>query len=119
MVRCQGAVDVHQQASRQNTRYEDHRDKSVIEGQHHTRDEVVFLFRLRRTVSKDAFSKCHWQICRTYGRFLASIDLFLLIIATLQDEDRAYRKVRLRVEDVQGKNCLTNFHVTVTLYDSQ
>lgn len=30
----------------------------------------------------------------------------------LQNEADAYRKVRLRVEDVQGKNCLTNFWVS-------
>lgn len=30
---------------------------------------------------------------------------------TLQNEADAFRKVRLRVEDVQGKNCLTNFWV--------
>ena len=29
----------------------------------------------------------------------------------MQNEADAYRKVRLRVEDVQGKNCLTNFWV--------
>lgn len=29
-----------------------------------------------------------------------------------QNEDEAYRKFRLRVEDVQGKNCLTNFWVS-------
>jgi small subunit ribosomal protein S3Ae len=27
-----------------------------------------------------------------------------------QDEDQAYRKIKLRIEDVQGKNVLTNFH---------
>lgn len=26
------------------------------------------------------------------------------------DEDQAFRKIRLRIEDVQGKKCLTNFH---------
>jgi small subunit ribosomal protein S3Ae len=32
-------------------------------------------------------------------------------LADLQkDEDQAYRKIKLRVEDVQGKNCLTNFY---------
>lgn len=30
----------------------------------------------------------------------------------MQNEADAYRKVRLRVEDVQGKNCLTNFWVS-------
>jgi len=27
-----------------------------------------------------------------------------------KDEDQAFRKIKLRVDDVQGKNCLTNFH---------
>ena len=29
----------------------------------------------------------------------------------MQNEADAYRKIRLRVEDVQGRNCLTNFWV--------
>jgi small subunit ribosomal protein S3Ae len=28
-----------------------------------------------------------------------------------QNEEEAHRKIRLRVEDVQGRNCLTNFWV--------
>lgn len=37
-------------------------------------------------------------------------------LADLQgDEDHAYRKIRLRVEDVQGKNVLTNFWVCQSL----
>ncbi|MBE3042326.1 40S ribosomal protein S3a/S1 [Candidatus Bathyarchaeota archaeon] len=32
-------------------------------------------------------------------------------LADLQkDEDHSFRKVRLRVDEIQGKNCLTNFH---------
>ena len=32
-------------------------------------------------------------------------------LADLQkDEDHAFRKIKLRVDEVQGKNCLTNFH---------
>jgi len=27
-----------------------------------------------------------------------------------KDEDQAYRTIKLRIEDVQGKHCLTNFH---------
>jgi small subunit ribosomal protein S3Ae len=27
-----------------------------------------------------------------------------------KDEESAYRKIKLRVDEVQGKNCLTNFH---------
>lgn len=38
--------------------------------------------------------------------------MFEVSLADLQnDEDQAYRKIRLRVEDVQGKNVLTNFWV--------
>jgi hypothetical protein len=36
----------------------------------------------------------------------------LTFLYLLQNEADAYRKVRLRVEDVQGKNCLTNFWVS-------
>jgi len=28
----------------------------------------------------------------------------------IKDEDQAFRKILLRVDEVQGKNCLTNFH---------
>lgn len=27
-----------------------------------------------------------------------------------KDEDQAFRKIKLRIDEVQGKNCLTNFH---------
>lgn len=27
-----------------------------------------------------------------------------------KDDENAFRKIKLRVDDVQGKNCLTNFH---------
>ena len=27
-----------------------------------------------------------------------------------KDEDQAFRKIKLKVEDVQGKTCLTNFY---------
>lgn len=38
--------------------------------------------------------------------------VFEVSLADLQgDEDHAYRKIRLRAEDVQGKNVLTNFWV--------
>ncbi|KAI3812144.1 hypothetical protein L1987_16850 [Smallanthus sonchifolius] len=39
-----------------------------------------------------------------------SYHVFEVSMVDLQnDEDHAYRKIRLRVEDVQGKNVLTNF----------
>jgi len=52
---------------------------------------------------------------RTAGQKIASDALkgrvFEVSLADLQkDEDLAYRKMRLRVEDVQGRNVLTNFH---------
>ena len=38
--------------------------------------------------------------------------VFEVSLADLQqDEDQAYRKIKLRAEDVQGKNVLTNFWV--------
>jgi small subunit ribosomal protein S3Ae len=37
--------------------------------------------------------------------------IFEVSLADLQkDEDHAFKKVKLRVDEVQGKNCLTNFH---------
>ena len=37
----------------------------------------------------------------------------LLRASLLQNESDAFRKMRLRVEEVQGKNCLTNFWVSL------
>ncbi|KAJ3673951.1 hypothetical protein LUZ60_005943 [Juncus effusus] len=54
-------------------------------------------------------------VSRTQGTKIASEGLkhrvFEISLADLQggDEDQAYRKIRLRAEDVQGKNVLTNF----------
>jgi small subunit ribosomal protein S3Ae len=31
-------------------------------------------------------------------------------LADLTDEDQAHRKMKLKIEDVQGRNCLTTFH---------
>jgi len=42
--------------------------------------------------------------------------VFEVSLADLQqDEDQAYRKIKLRAEDVQGKNVLTNFWVCTVL----
>jgi len=54
-------------------------------------------------------------VSRTQGTKIASEGLkhrvFEVSLADLQkgDEDQAHRKIRLRAEDVQGKNVLTNF----------
>ena len=37
--------------------------------------------------------------------------VYELCLADLQkDEDQAYRKIKLKCEDIAGRNCLTNFH---------
>ena len=42
--------------------------------------------------------------------------MFEVSLADLQqDEDQAFRKIKLRAEDVQGKNVLTNFWVCGTM----
>merc|ERR1711998_153151 len=55
------------------------------------------------------------MVTRSTGTKLASDALKGRVVevslADLQNnEDDGYRKMRLKVEDVQGKNCLTNFH---------
>jgi small subunit ribosomal protein S3Ae len=56
------------------------------------------------------------MVNRTQGTHIASDALkgrvFEVSLADLQskDEDQAFRKVKLRAEDVQGKNILTNFY---------
>lgn len=84
--------------------------------------------------SVDPFSKKDWYdikapttftqrslgktlVTRTQGTKIASDGLkgrvFEVSLADLQgDEDQAYRKIKLRAEDVQGKNVLTNFWVS-------
>jgi small subunit ribosomal protein S3Ae len=86
--------------------------------------------------SVDPFSKKDWYdikaptiftqrslgktlVTRTAGTKIASDGLkgrvFEVSLADLQqDEDQAFRKIKLRAEDVQGKNVLTNFWVCVS-----
>jgi len=52
---------------------------------------------------------------RTQGTKLSSDGLkgrvIELSLADLnQDEEQTYRKIKLRIDDIQGRNCLTNFH---------
>ena len=54
-------------------------------------------------------------VTRTQGTKIASDGLkgriYEVSLADLnQDEDQAYRKIKLKCDDVQGKNCLTQFH---------
>jgi small subunit ribosomal protein S3Ae len=53
-------------------------------------------------------------VTRTQGTKIASDGLkgrvFEVSLADLQNDEVAFRKFRLMVEDVRGKNCLTNFH---------
>jgi small subunit ribosomal protein S3Ae len=54
-------------------------------------------------------------VSRTQGTKIASEELkgrvLELNLADLnQDEDQAYKKVKLCIEEVQGRNCLTDFH---------
>ncbi|XP_010223052.1 PREDICTED: 40S ribosomal protein S3a [Tinamus guttatus] len=87
----------------------------------------LFLFELR----VDPFSKKDWYdvkapamfnirnigktlVTRTQGTKIASDGLkgrvFEVSLADLQNDEVAFRKFKLVTEDVQGKNCLTNFH---------
>ncbi|KAL2304983.1 hypothetical protein Nmel_006950 [Mimus melanotis] len=94
---------------------------------------------LRKSVKKsssfdlrvDPFSKKDWYdvkapamfnirnigktlVTRTQGTKIASDGLkgrvFEVSLADLQNDEVAFRKFKLITEDVQGKNCLTNFH---------
>jgi len=58
---------------------------------------------------------CKTPVTKTIGTKIASDSLkgrvFLTSLADLQNnEDDAFRKIKLRVDDVQGSKCLTNFH---------
>lgn len=66
---------------------------------------------------------CDWLLCLLYAYIDCGFELqiaseglkhrvFEVSLADLQgDEEQAFRKIRLRAEDVQGKNVLTNFWV--------
>ncbi|XP_012360746.2 40S ribosomal protein S3a-like [Nomascus leucogenys] len=94
--------------------------------------------RLKKGVKKgakkkviDSFSKKDWcdvkapamfsirnvgktLVTRTQGTKMASDGLkghvFEVSLADLQNDEVAFRKFKLITEDIQGKNCLTNFH---------
>merc|ERR1711871_833207 len=63
-------------------------------------------------------------VSRTQGTKIASEELkgrvLELNLADLNmDEDQAYKKVKLCIEDVQGRNCLTDFHGLELTRDKQ
>ncbi|KAK4042911.1 ribosomal S3Ae family-domain-containing protein [Parachaetomium inaequale] len=70
--------------------------------------------------AQDPFTRKDWYgiktlVNRTTGLKNANDALkgriFEVSLADLQkDEDHSFRKIKLRVDEVQGKNCLTNFH---------
>lgn len=58
---------------------------------------------------------CKTPVTRTIGTKVAADGLrgrvFTVNLADLQkDEDQAHRNIKLSVEDIQGRECLTNFH---------
>jgi len=57
---------------------------------------------------------CKTPVNKTSGTKIASDSLkgrvYEVSLADLQNDEVAFRKFRLICEDVQGKNCLTNFH---------
>ncbi len=61
------------------------------------------------------YHKIHLPYCVFYPTTEIASDalkgrVFEVSLADLQNDEVAFRKFRLVVEDVQGKNCLTNFH---------
>merc|ERR1712243_454806 len=57
---------------------------------------------------------CKTPVNKTAGTRIASDSLkgrvYEVSLADLQNDERSFRKFRLICEEVQGKNCLTNFH---------
>lgn len=58
--------------------------------------------------------RCYFPTCLLCPLGIASDGLkgrvFEVSLADLQNDEVAFRKFKLITEDVQGKNCLTNFH---------
>merc|ERR1719378_1543022 len=49
-------------------------------------------------------------VSRTQGTKIATEELKGRVLHLNSDEDQAYKKIKLCIEDVQGRNCLTDFH---------
>merc|ERR1719311_1405699 len=63
-------------------------------------------------------------VSRTQGTKIATEELkgrvMELNLADLNsDEDQSFRKIKLCIEDVQGRNCLTDFHGMTITRDKQ
>jgi small subunit ribosomal protein S3Ae len=57
---------------------------------------------------------CKTLVNRTQGTKLATDGLrgrvFEISLADLNNDEESYRKIKLRTDEIQGRNCLTNFH---------
>lgn len=111
MVRHQSAVDLQSKGSREDFGHQNARNKG---------DSITLA--VKQSVHGACLENCAtvvvMYLCRrcVWLAQLASDGLkgrvFEVSLADLQgDEDQAFRKIKLRAEDVQGKNVLTNFWV--------
>jgi small subunit ribosomal protein S3Ae len=93
---------------------------------------LMFFFLSLHVYSIDPFSRKEWYnvkapnmfavsdiaktlVTRSIGTKTASDQLMgRVLIASLadlnRDEEQAFRKIKLRIDEIQGRNCLTNFH---------
>lgn len=77
------------------------------------RDLLTFPQVCKSSVATD--ESCERRVtCLSFVSGIASDGLkgrvFEVSLADLQNDEVAFRKFKLITEDVQGKNCLTNFH---------
>ncbi|CAI4210193.1 unnamed protein product [Parascedosporium putredinis] len=59
--------------------------------------------------TQDPFSRKDWYSIKAPSPFNIR-DVGKTLVNRTTDEDHSFRKIRLRVDEIQGKNCLTNFH---------
>jgi small subunit ribosomal protein S3Ae len=97
------------------------KNKRLTKGKKGVKKKIVDPFTKKewyRVKAPSMFTKREFAqtpVSRTQGTKIASDGLkgrvFTVSLADLNnDEDQAFRKMKLRVEDVQGRDCLTNFH---------
>lgn len=97
------------------------KNKRVSKGKKGSKKKVVDPFtkkewyNLKAPVTFNVRNFGQTLVTKTIGTKLATDGLkgrvFEMSLADLNaDEDQAYRKIKLSCEDVQGRNCLTDFH---------